>query len=223
MTDNQLKIIKRALIDADARDAAFYESLPEVNITHSDEYNKRIEKLFSGGSARITYTPRRIVAIIIAAALIFALSVTAFAFRDSIKKFFFGIYENFVYISSDGDGADPSPMEIEQLYTISGIPDGYEKILETREKAIAQQCWASDTGAIILQQAISKNTTISSSNENGIVKEVKIGNRDTYMIYEEGSYTFHWEEAGYLFMLNASDTLSYDTVTALVENVRAAE
>ena len=223
MTDNQLKIIKRALIDADARDAAFYESLPEVNVTHSDEYNKRIEKLFSRGSARITYTPRRIVAIIIAAALIFALSVTAFAFRDSIKKFFFGIYENFVYISSDGDSADPSPMEIEQLYTISGIPDGYEKILETKEKAIAQQCWASDTGAIILQQAISKNTNISSSNENGIVKEVRIGNRDTYMIYEEGSYTFHWEEAGYLFMLNASDTLSYDTVTALVENVRAAE
>lgn len=223
MTDNQLKIIKRALIDADARDAAFYESLPEVNVTHSDEYNKRIEKLFSRGSARITYTPRRIVAIIIAAALIFALSVTAFAFRDSIKKFFFGIYENFVYISSDGDGADPSPMEIEQLYTISDIPDGYEKILETREKAIAQQCWASDTGAIILQQAISKNTNISSSNENGIVKEVRIGNRDTYMIYEEGSYTFHWEEAGYLFMLNASDTLSYDTVIALVENVRPAE
>ena len=223
MTDNQLKIIKRALIDADARDAAFYESLPEVNVTLSDEYNKRIEKLFSRGSARITYTPRRIVAIIIAAALIFALSVTAFAFRDSIKKFFFGIYENFVYISSDGDGADPSPMEIEQLYTISDIPDGYEKILETREKAIAQQCWASDTGAIILQQAISKNTTVSSSNENGIVKEVRIGNRDTYMIYEENSYTFHWEEAGYLFMLNASGAFSYDTVIALVENVRAAE
>ena len=223
MTDNQLKIIKRALIDADARDAAFYESLPEVNVTHSDEYNKRIEKLFSRGSARITYTPRRIVAIIIAAALIFALSVTAFAFRDSIKKFFFYIYDGYVVVSSNNESADERPLNIDRPYVTSGIPEGYEKVVDTNVGTIAQQCWVSDTGAIVLQQTINVNSTSSTSNENGIVKEVRIGNRDTYMIHSQGSYTFHWEEAGYLFMLSASDTLSYDTVIALVENVRPAE
>ena len=105
----------------------------------------------------------------------------------------------------------------------SGIPEGYEKVADTNVGTIAQQYWVSDTGAIVLQQMVNVNASSSTSNENGIVKEVRIGNRDTYMVHSQGTYTFHWEEAGYLFLLSAPDTLSYDTVIALVENVRPAE
>jgi len=223
MTENQIKIIKKALIDTEREEARFYDSLPKVNMTHSEKYNKRIEKIFAKNDPRIIWMPRKVATVLIAASLIFALSVTAFAFRENIKDFFIDIYDTFVKITAKENDEEPLPDKIEKVYTIYGIPDGFEKIDDSADEVVAQQCWISDTGMIVLQQILAKDTEISSSNENSQLEETQLAGKTIFMIQENGSYTLYWSEAGYIFTLIVSDTISFESVKDMVKNIAPKE
>ena len=219
MTENKLRIIKKALIDIEQREARIYDSLPKVNFVHSEEYERKIAKLLSEEKKHVRYTPRKIAAVLIAATLIFALSVTAFAFRESIKQFFVDIYETFVEITANEPEDEPLPTKIEQVYTIVNIPEEFEKIEDTADEVIAQQCWMCDTGMIVLQQILAQDTEISSSNENAVMEEAKLGDKTLFWINENGIFTVYWTEKGYIFTLSTYGEFSLDDIQNMILSI----
>ncbi len=219
MTENQLAIIKKALIDVEQREARVFDSLPQIKFIHSEEYEKKIATLLAKNRKQISYTPRKIAAILIAATLIFALSITAFAFRESIKNFFIEIYEDFVAITASNPENEPLPTKIESFYTIYEIPDGFEKIENTENEAIAQQGWLSDFGMIVFQQSLAKNTDISSSNENPVLEETQLGDKTLFWIQEEDGFNVFWTEKGYIFNLTVFGEFSVEKIENMISSV----
>ena len=219
MTENQLAIIKKALVDVEEKEARLFESLPKVDFQHSEEYERKIKKLLEGRRERAGYTPRKIAAILIAATLIFALSITAFAFRESIKDFFIEIYEDYVNITAANPENEPLPTKIESFYTVYEIPTGFEKIEDTESEAIAQQTWLSDFGMIALQQTLAQDTDISSSNENAVLEETQLGNKTLFWIQEEDGFQVFWTEKGYIFTLNVFGEFSSTDVENMISSI----
>ena len=219
MTENQLAIIKKALVDVEEKEARLFESLPKVDFQHSEEYERKIKKLLEGRRERVGYTPRKIAAILIAATLIFALSITAFAFRESIKDFFIEIYEDYVNITAANPENEPLPTKIESFYTVYEIPTGFEKIEDTESEAIAQQTWLSDFGMIALQQTLAQDTDISSSNENAVLEETQLGNKTLFWIQEEDGFQVFWTEKGYIFTLNVFGEFSSTDVENMISSI----
>ena len=223
MTENQIKILKKALIDIEQREARIYDSLPQVEFTHTEEYERKISKLFSKSKKQISYTTRKIAAILIAATLIFALSITAFAFRESIKQFFVEIYEDFVDITANNPEKEPLPTKIETFYTIYDIPDGFEKIEDTERESLSQQGWISDVGMITLQQTLLEGTEISASKEDANLQETKLGDKSLFWIEEEGAFQVFWAEKGYIFVLNVFGEFSFEDIQNMIISIAPKE
>ena len=219
MTENQLAIIKKALVDVEEKEARLFDSLPKVDFQHSEEYERKIKKLLEGRRERAGYTPRKIAAILIAATLIFALSITAFAFRESIKDFFIEIYEDYVNITAANPENEPLPTKIESFYTVYNIPDGFTKIADDESEIIAQQAWTSDTGMIALQQVLAKGAEISASNEDARFEETKLGDRELFWIKDERGFQVFFTEKGYIFTLIVSGEFSAKDVENMISSI----
>ena len=81
MRRDKLELIKRALTDAQSIAIKKVESIPyPTNVEYSNEYNQKIENLkkIEVIETAPVWSMRKIVAIIIAAALIFAMSVNRY-------------------------------------------------------------------------------------------------------------------------------------------------
>lgn len=223
MTENQLAIIKKALVNLEEKEARLFEGLPKVDFQHSEKYERKIKKLLEGRRERAGYTPRKIAAILIAATLIFALSITAFAFRENIKDFFIEIYEDCFVISASTPENELLPTKIESFYTVYDIPDGFSKIADDESEIIAQQAWTSDTGMVALQQTLAKGAEISASNQNASFEETKLGDKELFWIKDDHGFQVFWTENGYIFTLNVFGEFSSKDVENMILSIAPKE
>ena len=104
MTSNEISLIKQALLIVELREVRLMDSFPTIDADHSQEYLENINKLTAmkkHKSTHITFSSRKLIACIIAAALL--LLATACAFYQPILNYFQEIYSTFTKFSTDED------------------------------------------------------------------------------------------------------------------------
>ena len=216
MDKKQLNLIKSALLTVEKLEIQAFEALPEVRMVHSEEYNRNIATLMQKTTPVSKWSAKKIATVLIAATLIFALSITAFAFRESIKEFFVEIYEDFAKITVD---EEPLPTKIENVYTVHGIPDGYVCIIDTADDVMAQQVWMNDTESIVFQQVVAKDSEISADIGDAEYTETQIGGISIFLVQKYDVYTIYWIENGYSFCLMCPDSIEWTKVEEMVLSI----
>ena len=132
MTDKEQKgkeILKEALGDYEL---SFDEKYPpeEMDVVFSKKYQKNIDRMLSGKQKSypkfLNTSWKRVAASIVVVAMVFGGSMTVKAFREPVVEFFTNIYEKIVEIFFDDDDIAKAPSEIETIYTLGYVPEGYE-------------------------------------------------------------------------------------------------
>lgn len=197
-------------------------NIPNEDFEFSEKYKKNMAKLLKKHrkpSYRYFNTAgKRAVACILVCIMIIASSVTIAAFHEPVAEFFVNVYEKFVEIFFGDDYAANSPSEIETVYTLGYLPEGYE--FESREVIgnLVKTVYVNGTIEMRLTQNILnanalldyENADFTIQTENGMKIAVieKFGNRYLY-----------WASNEYAYKLSVPNYFSNEECILIVESL----
>ena len=105
------------------------------------------------------------------------------------------------------------------VYMINNVPEGFSLIKDSRSTVSVLRFWMDEVGnAIVYEQEI----IVESSEirvDNGDYEDTVIGSNTVFKVCSDGMYILMWVDHGYLFTLCCSDTIPWETIVNMVENL----
>lgn len=222
MTEFDLAIIKKALIDTEKLEIKSLESFPSVKANHSKEYickiNNLIEKERKRENSVFHWTAKRKLAFFIVAILLISLTITACAFTKPIKDFFIEVYPQFTRFSADKDTPSPPPQQFKR-YEPTWIPSEYYCINRDNTNGSSIIVWSNGAHKIFLQQSFSAGNTISIDTEGTAYKKELIDNLTVYYVHKNNTYSIVWTFEEYNFSLSCHDSISWENVIKTIKSL----
>ena len=194
----------------------------EGEVVYSPKYIKAINKLLGKKETKkikfFDSIGKRIIAAIVALMLVVGGGIGVYAFREPIVKFITEIKDKFVEIFFCEADVSKAPAEIETVYTLGYVPDGYE--LESRENmgVKARLIWSNGEDEIVLtQRLLSNNATIDSEKTDFrilYIDELQIITTD-----KNGSKALYWNNGEYAFELKFTDNISDEECIKIINSL----
>lgn len=225
MTNYEIDILKKALLEAERKELNRFKKIPNEDIEFSENFEKNINNLARKRKTLIwqaTKTiPRRIAVVFIAAIITFCLLMTVSAIRTPVINFFVNIYEDFIGIFVD---AEQPPIEkIDTIYSPTYIPDGYLKTSHNNLEIRVETIWKNENNRIILVQDILNENHKFLDNENSNYSELQLNGKVIYYIQKNGQYTLTWIDNNYLFELNCSEKIEFTEIEKIILSMNIVE
>jgi hypothetical protein len=220
MTDKQLAIVKEALMEADLREMAIIDALPDEEITFSEKYKNAISKLMNNTrrSARSFSKKATVILVAVLTSLILIMSVSAI--REPIVNFLVEFYDNYIKVTVDNKDNQESVIEaplfpsyIAEGYTLDNVND-LESWVITR--------WKNGNDEIIdLGQYInSDGTDIHIHNpQDGFKNIVLQSNLNLYYYSRDGYYNFYWADDRYFYNFSCPDTIELSEIEKIIDSM----
>ena len=208
MTKRELSVIKQAFMDIDGYEARRLKAFPSKDIINIDEFDKRMLSVADKHSKSKAFSTKKLIAAIIAAALLLSAAISAYALREPIKDFFierFGTHDHYSY-----DAVVPSEVK-EGIYEPTWIPENYVEIEHSETTTSVFSMWSDGTEMIMLSQDII--TTEGVYDTEGIeYEEITIDNIKYRYLYKNGNTTLLWLSEKYSFMLWCTNITKEDAL-----------
>ena len=185
------KLIKQAVITAARIEARHYESLPE-DAPLSRECERTIHGYADKTKKRLA--PRQLVALLIAAALLLALSITAYAYREQIGSFIEEVFDG-----DKSDGTSGPIVDVVGYMAPSYIPSGYARESEeisaegvelgwrNGDLHIAFYCYAVDSG---LPSPDTEGAVRGRITVDGVAIDSFTKGGRTALVWSDGAYAY---------------------------------
>lgn len=194
----------------------------EGEVVYSPKYIKAINKLLGKKETKkikfFDSIGKRIVAAIVALMLVVGGGIGVYAFREPIVKFITEIKDKFVEIFFCEADISEAPTEIETVYTLGYVPDGY--VLESRENRIiqAETVWSNgEDRVVLLQRLLSNNETFD--NEQSDFRILHINDLQIVITYKKGDKNLYWNNSKYAFKLDFTDNISDDECIKIINSI----
>ncbi|MBQ8862775.1 MAG: DUF4367 domain-containing protein [Clostridia bacterium] len=177
-------------------------NIPKEDFEFSEKYKKNMEKLLAKQRKPywqyVNTAGKRAVACILVFIMIFASSMSISAFREPVVEFFVNVYERFVEIFCKEDGTTTSPDEIETIYTLGYLPEGYEFESRKVDNNSVKTVFVNGCNKIKLSQYVlrvgllldNENTNFEIQTENGIKIAVVEKFEDKALYWNSSEYSF---------------------------------
>ena len=229
MTNNQIALIKEALLEEDLREMAIIDALPDEEIVFSEKYKTEMQKLLNKHKKYTRnanrFIPKRLVGVLAAILITLTLMMSISAIREPVVKFIVNVYENFISIFVEEDDSIKIPEIIEEEYTPSYMIEGY--ILEEVQNydVLRITTWYDNDNKIELCQQILKSdfkSVIDKENVTYTSKNTKI-NTTIYYIKKGNEYSVIWSDGIYFFNLLCPNTIEITEVEKIIESMEAVE
>ena len=186
----------------------------------SEEHKAAMLEIIATGKAiEQRMGKKRLIAILVAAALLLLAGCTAYVYRNEIGSFVENIYEEYVNVELPED--DNVLTEIEHAYTLSYIPDGYVLTDEIAIDAWIMYQYTNEREEKIKfnQYPMGATIDIGIDNDNGNVEVIKYENVEIYIRTTEKKNHCVWYDEGYAFTLTCSKELGRDEVLKIIEGM----
>lgn len=176
----------------------------EKAFTPSRDFEKKMENLIKSETSyfrKATRTPKRkVLAAVVAAAVIMTSALSVTAIRESILGFFIS-RDSQVDVIEYGKNSAKSPDTLEKLYALSYVPEGYKLEDKSKTAEAYEQYFTKGESYIDFQQFTKKSYSSASDSEFSAVKKIE-KNGVSYIIrtYEDMTMLV-WEKDGYVFEL----------------------
>lgn len=213
-TDTNQALFKRALVEARLRKAAEASAQIET-VECSDEHRQKMRFILSSDRAKKRKKRRTamLAAALTATLAVAALASAAIAKRDDIKLAlddFFGVTEPI------GPVDEHRPQEIEKVYSLSYVPDGFEIVNTSAELKSVRTEWQNLAEEyIILEQSV-EGFEDEYGDIEGRREQIKLGEAELNCLYTDTVSVFLWRCDGYEFKLECSNALPFDEISQMI-------
>ncbi|MBQ2736551.1 MAG: DUF4367 domain-containing protein [Clostridia bacterium] len=220
MTDKQLAIVKEALMEADLREMAIIDALPDEEITFSEKYKNAISKLMNNTrrSTRSFSKKATVILVAILTSLILVMSVSAI--REPIVNFLVEFYDNYINVTVDNKDNQESVIEA-PLYP-SYMIEGYTLKSVDNLKSLSTTIWANESDDVIeLTQQINRdNFNIHMNNPEGGYKSIVLqSDLNLYYYSRDGYYSFFWVDDTYFYYFLCPDTIELSEIEKIIDSM----
>ena len=197
-------------------------NIPKEDFEFSEKYKKNMEKLLAKQRKPywqyVNTAGKRAVACILVFIMIFASSMSISAFREPVVEFFVNVYERFVEIFCKEDGTPASPGEIETIYTLGYLPEGYE--FESREITgnISKLIFTNGKRNLYLMQHILSTNTTFDNEESDFTIQLESGIKVAIAEKFEDK-ALYWNSSEYSFKLVVPKEFSDEECIKIIESI----
>ena len=225
MNNNDMEIIRKALLEYCALEREKLESLPGPDPEEKKKFDERVLKSIDDyfeEKKKRSKTVKTPIKILIAAAIITALIITCISCAKMIRNFFVEISD----IAIDISGKDEEEIigevkdSIEEVYVPSYIPSGFVSTDRFPSANSREISWLNENGEIIILNQFTLNGGISVDNEHAIEKGFKnVKGSDVYYVLNSGMYIIAWEQYGYFFSLACPESIGWDGIEKIISSL----
>ena len=210
---------KKAVRASLVMDLAEADAVGGADIPSPDELLRSIYQKHEQNKKRAKHLSlRRAVAIIIAAVLIIASAVTAFAFKEKLL--------NFIERREDTHTSLDLPdgkKQIEEIYLPSYMPEGFSLKSRNCSNAAVSSVWTDGKSDIIFTQMPGKNSNVSVNTENDDYAEAVFGNQAVYYTVRHGSFGAVWHTEHYIYRLDYSSDFNLEQIEKIIVSITYVE
>ena len=217
------EILKEALGDYEL---SFDEKYPpeEMDVVFSKKYQKMMNRMLSGKqknhSEFLNTSWKRVAAFIVAFAMVLGCSMTVKAFREPVVGFFTNVYEKIIEIFFDDDDIAKAPSEIETVYTLGYVPEGYEMESYSMNeiKTTTRTVFINNETKLIFYQYILDGRT-DLDNEDSKFEYIYIGDMKVIFVDKNETRSLFWNTHEYAFSLIVDTKVSEDEWIAIIQSI----
>ena len=221
---NEREMFADILIEARIKKSQLLIDAYPEKITFPEKHLKRMEKLI----ARAESTPsailigrnkKRLIALLIAAAMVIFGGLTVYAHGDQIVRFVKEVFSSFNTVSYESDSDVPEVIETE--YTMEYVPEGYEPSNTLINDVVVKLQWVNSAGSeLTFRQALINQSSLNNDNDHSSDEHIQIGDLTVYHVFSTDGYnSYTWDNGEYIFQISCSTPLSLEEVTKMVESV----
>ena len=155
-------------------------------VTFPQKHLKRMEKLIARAESNpsailIGRNKKRLIALLIAAAMVIFGGLTVYAIGDQIVRFVKEVFSSFNSISYESDSDVPEYIETE--YTMEYVPEGYKLAQDDISEAKVWIQWTNaDNSEILFKQYLINQTYINDDNQHSTDGHIQIGELSVYHV-----------------------------------------
>lgn len=188
--------LKKAMLEKLQNEMELIEKEDCSEIEASKELDFKVKETIGKKTKSV---PRRLLFVAAILVSLLLLTVTAYAFHEDVLNIIYKISNSAVDIEIVD--APNAPKQIENVYTPTYIPEGYEQLERKGDTQSVTQIWSNGKREIIVcQSVISGNLNVSISNKN--TTEEYINGQRTYISYQNDTYCAVWITDEYYFNVN---------------------
>ena len=172
-------------------------------------------------AGRRYYRKRRVIAFILAAALLLATAVTVYAYRNAIFGFIESVFTDHVEVDFDGIPAD-APTTIEEVYELGYVPKGFVQVQERSHERGVRYIFENEKGDTFdfLQSPLNSNTVLGMDNEYGDTEIRNYGGREVYCRISSSNCSFLWRDDKYALQIWTAKPLSDEEILKIMDGVQ---
>lgn len=215
------KTIREAFEKLDAWEEDQLDIDSTVEIHYSEKYERYMARLLRAQKRpwwQYTNTVGKKVAVIALVILFaFGASMSVSAVRKPVVEFIVNVYERFVEIFFGEEDIAEAPCEMDTIYTLGKVPEGYELVESNLQNASVGFVWKDDVGNSIKfsQHIIDSKGTYDYENSNYII--VNVSGMKVAMIEKEDRKMFCWNSNEYAFLMRVPSDFSLEECAELIK------
>ena len=229
MTNNQIALIKEALLEEDLREMAIIDALPDEEFVFSEKYKTEMQKLLNNHKKYThkanRFIPKRLAGVLAAILITLTLMMSISAIRKPVVKFIVNVYENFISIFAEEDEGVKPPQEIENIYLPTNDIQGYSIQSSYNQGKISSTVWINDNNEMIFleQSVLENNYQAFLDNESIKYETTRIDTYNIYYIIKKDSYFMVWSNGKYMFKMLFPSTMEFSEIEKIIESMEAVE
>ena len=221
MVKPRSEIFKNVLLDLATREAEQYANLSEAPFSLSSQFDSKMNKLIKAQNhwswPLIKNTKRKIVTTLLAAILLFTLSLGISAVRESVFSFFSDVYGKFTaFYTQESYSSNNAPTVIEKKYTLSWLSNNCTLKEKLDYGVSVNTIWVYEDNEIVFEQCVSSASNLILDNESETYSKYVIGNTEYYYVLKNKTYCFLWTNGDYSFMLTLPEDISWETTQTIL-------
>ena len=225
---NDWMLFKQALTEGTVRKYNKELSRCDTDDTVSERYRKAMKRIIKNAGKQSTAArgkgtvKKRVIAVLIAAALLLAGGLTVYAKRDAIVRFVTQIFDGYTkgsYREEPGN-EDAAPEVIEQEYMPSYVPKGYELANHIFDDTLNRIEWlnADEEYLIFSQNLIGANYAMDNEHSTFEIKD--IGEYSVHILKHENAGSIYlWTDEKYSYSIRCTDNLPQDEISRMILSV----
>ena len=221
------KTIREAFekLDAWEEDQLDIDSTAEIH--YSEKYERYMARLLRAQKRpwwQYTNTVGKKVAVIALVILFaFGASMSVSAVRKPVVEFIVNVYERFVEIFFGEEDIAEAPCEMDTIYTLGKVPEGYELVECQYYQNAIEFTWKNRKSDVVklLQNIFDSKTTIDYENSGYLlmdVSDIKVAYIDKF-----GTKRLYWNSGDYAFLLRVPSSFSLEECAELIISLKLIE
>lgn len=197
----------------------YEKEIAKENAKCSDSHYEKMSGILGYNVKRhCLHISKRLIAAILAVAILLLVGCTAYIYREKIKDLVAEIHDKYVKVFSDSEQTDPIPEN--QIYSLEYIPEGYYCVEEKILPIFVSYKWQNDEGNIISFTQDIMNTNIFMDAEHGYSKVMDLENVEIYYSNATKFNYYIWSDGVYLMMLSFDTEVQESELIKIIQGIK---